>query len=169
MTAPTTAITITTTVASPVGPLTLRASDGRLTGMAMEGQRHAPVAGPDQQQDDRWFAAIVEQLDGYFTGELTRFDVPLELSGTEFQRQVWSELQRIPYGETISYGELAHRVGNPAAVRAVGLANGRNPITIIVPCHRVIGADGSLTGYGGGLERKAWLLDHEAGCRAPAA
>ncbi len=91
------------------------------------------------------------------------------MAGTDFQRRVWSELQEIPYGETISYGELARRVGNPSAVRAVGLANGRNPITIIVPCHRVIGADGSLTGYGGGLERKAWLLDHETAHRASAA
>jgi methylated-DNA-[protein]-cysteine S-methyltransferase len=130
--------------------------------MAMDGQRHAPAPAPGQRRDDRWFVGIVDQLEAYFAGELTTFDMPLKLSGTHFQLRVWSELQRIPYGETISYGELARRLGNPAAVRAVGLANGRNPITIVVPCHRVIGADGSLTGYGGGLERKAWLLDHEA-------
>lgn len=153
---------ITTTVASPVGQLTLTASGGHLTGMAMDGQRHAPVAPPGRQRDDAWFASIAAQLEEYFAGARTSFDVPLELTGTEFQRRVWSALRDIPYGETISYGELARRVGNPAAVRAVGLANGRNPIAIIVPCHRVIGADGSLTGYGGGLERKAWLLDHEA-------
>jgi methylated-DNA-[protein]-cysteine S-methyltransferase len=137
--------------------------------MAMDGQRHAPAPAPDQRRDDRWFADIVEQLKDYFAGGLTRFDVPLELAGTDFQRRVWSELQRIPYGETISYGELARRLGQPAAVRAVGLANGRNPIAIVVPCHRVIGADGSLTGYGGGLERKAWLLDHEAAHHVSAA
>ena len=96
------------------------------------------------------------------------FDLPLAAAGTDFQRQVWSELRRIPYGTTISYGELARRIGNPQASRAVGLANGRNPISIIVPCHRVIGATGTLTGYGGGLERKRWLLDHEAGERQPA-
>jgi methylated-DNA-[protein]-cysteine S-methyltransferase len=162
MTTTTTAATITTTAASPVGLLTLTASDGYLTGLAMDGQRHAPPPDPGQRRDDRWFAGIVGQLEAYFAGERTTFDMPLQLSGTDFQRQVWSELQRIPYGETISYGELARRLGNPAAVRAVGLANGRNPIAIVVPCHRVIGADGSLTGYGGGLERKSWLLDHEA-------
>jgi methylated-DNA-[protein]-cysteine S-methyltransferase len=156
---------ITTTLASPVGPLTLTASDGHLTGMVMDGQRHAPALAPDRRRDDRWFVGIAGQLEDYFAGRLTRFDIRLQLTGTEFQRQVWSELQRIPYGETVSYGELARRIGNPAAVRAVGLANGRNPIAIIVPCHRVIGADGSLTGYGGGLQRKAWLIDHEASQR----
>jgi methylated-DNA-[protein]-cysteine S-methyltransferase len=156
---------ITTSVASPVGQLTLTASDGLLTGVAMDGQRHAPPPPSDRQRDDDWFASIAQQLEEYFGGGRTRFDVPLRLSGTEFQQQVWSALRDIPYGETISYGELARRVGNPAAVRAVGLANGRNPVAIIVPCHRVIGADGSLTGYGGGLERKAWLLDLEAAHR----
>jgi methylated-DNA-[protein]-cysteine S-methyltransferase len=161
----TTTTVVTTTVASPVGKLTLTAWDGCLTGMAMDGQRHAPTPVPEAREDDEWFAGIAEQLEGYFAGTRTRFDVPVRLSGTDFQCRVWSELQRIPYGETISYGELARRVGRPAAVRAVGLANGRNPVSIIVPCHRVIGADGSLTGYGGGLERKAWLLEHEAGHR----
>jgi methylated-DNA-[protein]-cysteine S-methyltransferase len=153
---------ITTTIASPIGSLTLTASEGELTGVVMDGQCHAPAPAPDQQRDDDWFDGITGQFEDYFAGRLTRFDVPLRLVGTEFQRRVWSELQRIPYGETISYGELARRIDNPAAVRAVGLANGRNPIAIIVPCHRVIGADGSLTGYGGGLSRKAWLLDLEA-------
>ncbi len=161
--------TVTTTIASPVGPLTLRGSAGCLTGMTMHDQRHAPAPVPGQRTDDRSFVGIVRQLEDYFAGGLTRFDVPLELIGTDFQRRVWSALQEIPYGETISYGELARWVGNPAAVRAVGLANGRNPIAIIVPCHRVIGADGSLTGYGGGLERKAWLLEHEAAHRTAAA
>jgi methylated-DNA-[protein]-cysteine S-methyltransferase len=168
MTASNTTAIITTTVASPVGPLTMTASDGYLTGIAMDGQRHAPAPAPNQRRDDGWFAGITEQLEEYFTGGLSCFDASLRLSGTEFQRRVWAALQEIPYGETISYGELARQIGNPTAVRAVGLANGRNPVAIIVPCHRVIGADGSLTGYGGGLQRKAWLLDHEASHPAPA-
>ncbi len=168
MTRPTQTDVITTTVASPVGRLTLTASNGLLTGMAMDGQRHARVAPPGGKRDDAWFADVAVQLEEYFAGDRTGFDVPLELTGTEFQRRVWSALRDIPYGETISYGELARRVGSPAAVRAVGLANGRNPVAIIVPCHRVIGADGSLTGYGGGLDRKAWLLDLEAANRPPA-
>jgi methylated-DNA-[protein]-cysteine S-methyltransferase len=153
---------ITTSVDSPVGTLTLTASDGYLTGMSMNGQRHAPEPAPDSRVDPAWFAEIVGQLDAYFAGALTQFDIPVKLDGTEFQRRVWSQLQAIPYGETISYGELARRVGNPKASRAVGLANGRNPVAVIVPCHRVIGAEGKLTGYGGGLDRKTWLLEHEA-------
>jgi methylated-DNA-[protein]-cysteine S-methyltransferase len=104
------------------------------------------------------FAAVKEQLAAYFRGDLQAFDLPLAPAGTPFQRRVWQELARIPYGETISYGELARRVGNPKAARAVGLANGQNPLPIIVPCHRVIGSDGRLTGYGGGLPRKEALL-----------
>jgi methylated-DNA-[protein]-cysteine S-methyltransferase len=103
------------------------------------------------------------QLEAYFAGELRDFDLPLAPEGSEFQLRVWEQLRAIPYGETISYGELARRVGDPAAARAVGLANGRNPLPVIVPCHRVIGADGSLTGFGGGLERKRRLLELEAG------
>ena len=103
------------------------------------------------------------QLDRYFEGTLTEFDLPLGPRGTPFQQQVWAALCDIPYGETISYGELARRVGRPGSARAVGAANGSNPISIIIPCHRVIGSDGRLTGYGGGIDRKAWLLDHEAG------
>jgi methylated-DNA-[protein]-cysteine S-methyltransferase len=103
----------------------------------------------------------VRQLSEYFAGTRRTFHLPLRLQGTEFQQRVWRELTEIPYGETWSYGQLARRIGNPNASRAVGLANGRNPISILVPCHRVIGADGSLTGYGGGLERKQWLLAHE--------
>ncbi len=105
------------------------------------------------------------QLRAYFAGERKQFDLPLEMEGTEFQLSVWRELQRIPYGETISYLELARRIGNPKAVRAVGLANGQNPIPIIVPCHRVIGSDGSLTGFGGGMENKRKLLELERGQR----
>jgi methylated-DNA-[protein]-cysteine S-methyltransferase len=153
---------ITTSVDSPVGTLTLTASEGYLTAMSMDGQKHAPDPVPDSRVDPAWFTEIIGQLDAYFAGALTQFDIPVKLDGTEFQRRVWSELQAIPYGETISYGELARRVGSPKASRAVGLANGRNPVTIIVPCHRVIGSNGKLTGYGGGLDRKTWLLDHEA-------
>ena len=151
----------TTTMDSPVGTLTLTAVDGRLTGLHMDGQRHAPASSADWERDDNGLAGVVEQLEAYFAGSREAFDVPLDLSGTEFQRSVWTGLLEIPYGETMSYGELARRVGRPGASRAVGLANGRNPVAIIVPCHRVIGADGTMTGYGGGLDRKVWLLDHE--------
>jgi methylated-DNA-[protein]-cysteine S-methyltransferase len=140
---------------SPVGDLLLLGSDDGLTGLYMHGE---PPAGARPAP----FDAARDQLDAYFAGELERFDLPLAAAGTPFQLRVWDELQRIPFGETISYSELAERIGNPRTVRAVGLANGRNPISIIVPCHRVIGADGSLVGYGGGLERKRWLLEHEA-------
>jgi methylated-DNA-[protein]-cysteine S-methyltransferase len=146
---------------SPVGTLTLTAEDGKLTRLHMDGQRHAPGASPDWERDDDGLADVVEQLEAYFAGSRETFDVPLALAGTEFQRAVWAGLLEIPYGETISYGELAQRVGRPGASRAVGLANGRNPVAIIVPCHRVIGANGTMTGYGGGLDRKVWLLDHE--------
>ena len=153
------------TRASPVGPLTLTARDGRLTRLHMDGQRHAPAGSPDGERDDAGLAPVVEQLEAYFAGSRQAFDVPLDLAGTEFQRSVWAGLLEIPYGETMSYGELARRVGRPGASRAVGLANGRNPVAIIVPCHRVIGANGTMTGYGGGLDRKVWLLDHERGRR----
>jgi methylated-DNA-[protein]-cysteine S-methyltransferase len=156
---------LTTTIDSPLGTLTLSALDGFLTGVSMEGQKHPPKPLPERQRDDDWFAAIKEQLEAYFAGSLTHFDIPVRMDGTDFQRRVWAHLQDIPYGETISYGELARHVGHPKASRAVGLANGRNPVTIIVPCHRVIGANGALTGYGGGLDRKTWLLDHEAANR----
>lgn len=160
--------TVTTTVDSPIGPLTLTASDGSLTGLHMHEQRHAPPKS-DTWVRDAWFAPVTEQLDAYFAGDLTDFDIPLRMEGTEFQRRVWAGLREIPYGVTVSYGELAGRVGSPGASRAVGLANGRNPIAIVVPCHRVIGADGRLTGYGGGIDRKIWLLDRErAAYKAPA-
>ena len=152
---------LTSTIESPIGPLTLVARDGVLTDLSMHDQRHASPPPDDAITDDPWFKDLAAQLDAYFVGELTSFDVEMNLVGTPFQRSVWSRLREIPYGETISYGELARRIGNPQASRAVGLANGRNPVAIIVPCHRVIGADGSLTGYGGGLERKTWLLEHE--------
>jgi O-6-methylguanine DNA methyltransferase len=152
---------LTSTIESPIGPLTLVARDGVLTDVSMHDQRHGSPLPHGAITDDPWFKDVAAQLDAYFAGELSSFDVEMNLVGTPFQQNVWSRLCEIPYGETISYGELARRIGNPKASRAVGLANGRNPVAIIVPCHRVIGANGSLTGYGGGLERKTWLLDHE--------
>ena len=146
------------TVESPVGPLTLAGEGSTLMHLRMADQTHEPdrsgwtPAGPEA------FADVVEQLNAYFAGTLTEFDVDLELRGTEFQRKVWAALQTIPHGETRSYGEIAEQIGSPGASRAVGLANGRNPIAIIVPCHRVIGAAGSMTGYGGGIDRKKMLI-----------
>ncbi|WP_405867715.1 methylated-DNA--[protein]-cysteine S-methyltransferase [Streptomyces sp. NBC_00005] len=150
-------------IASPYGPLTLVADDGVLCGLYMTEQRHRPPEETFGTRDDTLFDEAEDQLQAYFASELKEFTLELHLNGTPFQRTVWEQLQRIPYGETRSYGELADALGNPSASRAVGLANGRNPIGIIVPCHRVVGANGSLTGYGGGLERKQRLLDLERG------
>ena len=155
----------TTTFDSPIGVLTLTGEDGYLTGLYMDDQRHAPTGSDQWVPDDAAFEAVLGQLDAYFSGRRTDFDVPMRMRGTDFQRRVWDGLTQIPYGETWSYAQLAEKVGNPRACRAVGLANGRNPVAIIVPCHRVIGANGTLTGYGGGLDRKRWLLDLEAGQR----
>ncbi|MFF4571766.1 methylated-DNA--[protein]-cysteine S-methyltransferase [Streptomyces sp. NPDC001410] len=152
-----------TVVDSPYGPLTLVADDGVLCGLYMTDQRHRPPEETFGSLDDTPFADAEKQLAAYFAGELTEFTLELRLNGTPFQRSVWDQLTRIPYGETRSYGELAEALGNPGASRAVGLANGKNPIGIIVPCHRVIGAGGDLTGYGGGLDRKRRLLDFERG------
>ncbi|MEU7022604.1 methylated-DNA--[protein]-cysteine S-methyltransferase [Streptomyces sp. NPDC046203] len=152
-----------TVVDSPYDPLTLVAVDGVLSRIHMTGQRHRPPEETFGTSDPRPFTEAVRQLDAYFAGELTEFDLPLHLVGTPFQLRVWEQLRLIPYGETRTYGELAEALGNPAASRAVGLANGKNPVGIVVPCHRVIGAGGSLTGYGGGLDRKRRLLAFEAG------
>jgi len=136
----------------------------------MDAQRHAPEPaslGVPGDPGEQPFAAAASQLKSYFAGQLTEFDLPLAPAGTEFQRRVWAGLRTIPYGETVSYGELARQLGSPSASRAVGLANGRNPIAIVVPCHRVIGSDGSLTGYGGGLDRKRFLLALERDMRIP--
>ncbi|MFB7109053.1 methylated-DNA--[protein]-cysteine S-methyltransferase [Streptomyces sp. NPDC056291] len=152
-----------TVIDSPYDLLTLVADDGVLCGLYMTDQRHRPPEESFGEPDDGPFGEAVDQLAAYFTGELKEFTVPLRLHGTPFQRTVWDQLRKIPYGETRSYGELATALGNPGASRAVGLANGKNPIGIIVPCHRVIGAGGSLTGYGGGLPRKRRLLDFERG------
>ncbi|MEN8654700.1 methylated-DNA--[protein]-cysteine S-methyltransferase [Streptomyces sp. 21So2-11] len=151
---------------SPYGPLTLVATEGMLSAVYMTDQRHRPSQETFGDRDPGPFGETVRQLDAYFAGELTEFDLPLRLAGTPFQQSVWEQLQQIPYGETWSYGGLAERIGNPAASRAVGLANGKNPVSIIVPCHRVIGAAGSLTGYGGGLDRKQRLLAFESGVAA---
>jgi methylated-DNA-[protein]-cysteine S-methyltransferase len=153
---------------SPIQPLLLTSDGTALTGLYMGEHAHGPQIGADWIRDDNAapFAEAKRQLAAYFDGALTAFDVPLALHGTDFQRRVWQELCRIPYGETVSYGQLAQRLGNPNASRAVGLANGRNPISILVPCHRVIGAGGKLTGYGGGIERKEALLCLERKAKA---
>ncbi len=144
---------------SPVGDLLLASDGAALTGLHMAG---GSTPEPGWLRDDEPFQDVRAQLTEYLAGERRTFDLPLRPVGTLFQRRVWDELCRIPFGETISYAELARRVGQPGAARAVGSANGRNPIGLIIPCHRVIAADGGLGGYGGGLDRKRWLLRHEA-------
>jgi methylated-DNA-[protein]-cysteine S-methyltransferase len=148
---------------SPYGPLTLVATDGVLSGLYMTAQRHRPDEETFGEPDPAPFGETIRQLDAYFAGELKEFDLPTRLEGTPFQRGVWNQLRQIPYGETRTYGQLAEALGNIGASRAVGLANGKNPIGIIVPCHRVIGSTGSLIGYGGGLDRKQRLLAFESG------
>ncbi|GAA1683145.1 methylated-DNA--protein-cysteine methyltransferase [Mycolicibacterium murale] len=145
---------------SPIGLLTLAGRGPALTNLRMVDQTYEPDRA-DWALDDRAFPDAVEQLEAYFAGELFTFDLRLEFEGTPFQRRVWEALRSIPYGETRTYGEIALQIGSPTAFRAVGLANGHNPIAVIVPCHRVIGANGSLTGFGGGLERKRTLLELE--------
>ncbi len=175
-------MTYYTNLKSPIGQLLLTSDGEAVTGIYMEEHQGGPqaVSGfsdavptsaaafsslPTLSWEEGDGVAVLKearrQLEAFFTGNLQAFDLPLKPSGTAFQRTVWDELTRIPFGKTISYGELAKRVGNPAASRAVGLANGKNPISIVIPCHRVIGANGTLTGYGGGIDRKKWLLEHE--------
>ena len=139
---------------SPVGHLLIEADE---QGLTVIDRTDKPLSPPDTPL----LTEAVRQLSAYFDGTLTDFDLPLHMTGTPFQLRCWQALRTIPYGETISYGEQARRIGSPRATRAVGGANHRNPISIVVPCHRVIGADGSLTGYGGGLGMKRWLLEHE--------
>jgi methylated-DNA-[protein]-cysteine S-methyltransferase len=149
-------------VPSPIGPIRLTEAGNALTGVFMLKHKHGPAGfSPEERGDSPLLEEAARQLAAYFDGTLTKFDLPLVPEGSDFQRQVWDELRRIPFGETTSYMELAKRIGDTRHVRAVGAANGRNPISIIIPCHRVVGSDGSLVGYGGGLERKRWLLDHE--------
>ena len=156
----TTSPTLTTwtrTIDSPVGPLLLTSNGSAVTRLLFD----VPPDPTWSTEPSQVLQEAVRQLEEYFAGERRDFDLPLEPAGTPFQLTVWAALRDIPYAETINYGQLAGRVGNPNASRAVGLANGRNPISIVVPCHRVIGANGSLTGYGGGLDRKRTLLELE--------
>lgn len=148
---------------SPVGPLLLMSDGEVLTGLHTENDKYKPRLQPEWREDAGAapFDRVREELKEYFEGRRREFSLPMRAEGTEFQRRVWTLLCGIPFGETISYGELARRLGNPNASRAVGMANSRNPISIVVPCHRVIGADNSLTGYAGGLDRKRALLEHE--------
>ena len=154
-------ITYFGTMPSPIGELLLTSNGTQLTGVYMQQHRHGPDRAAGWQRDDAKLADAMRQLREYFDGKRTRFDIPCAPAGTAFQQRVWAALTTIPFGTTVSYADIARSIGNPKGVRAVGLANGRNPISIIVPCHRVIGSDGSLTGYGGGIERKEWLLRHE--------
>lgn len=148
---------------SPVGPLTLVDDGGALAGLYMGEQKHLPETATFGPRDDTVLPALQAGLEAYFEGALQEFTVPLAPVGTPFQQEVWSALRAVPYGTTTTYGALAARLGRTAAVRAVGAAIGRNPIGIVVPCHRVVGASGSLTGYAGGLDRKRHLLDLERG------
>ena len=151
-----------TTIESPVGLLLLAGDARGLRSVNFESSKRAAKVQSHWKENEAPFAEVIRQLQAYFRGELKDFDLPLAPEGTEFQLRVWRNLQTIPYGGTISYGQLAQRIGNPKAVRAVGLANGCNPIPIIIPCHRVIGSDGSLTGFGGGLPNKKKLLALES-------
>ncbi|SFC46162.1 methylated-DNA-[protein]-cysteine S-methyltransferase [Polaromonas sp. OV174] len=159
---------VQTTYQSPLGPMILAATDKGLAGLWFEGQRHLPTelsgqAGSWPRNDEHpLLQETCRQLSEYFAGRRSHFELPLDLAyGTEFQQSVWQALLAIPQGDTASYGEVSQRIGKPAAVRAVGAAVGRNPISVIVPCHRVMGSNGSLTGYAGGLERKTALLKLE--------
>lgn len=160
-------VAVSRSIASPVGILTLSASPHGLTGVQFENdivERFVVAdsfSAKEREQAARYLEIVEAQLGEYFARQRTVFALKLDLFGTPFQVEVWNSLARIPYGETTSYGQQAKWVGRPAAVRAVGGANGRNPVAIVLPCHRVVGANGSLTGFGGGLERKTWLLEHE--------
>lgn len=150
-----------TQLESPVGTLLLTLEDGQLTNICMCNQKRTVEVQPDWVESDRHFRTVARQLEDYFRGKRKTFDIPIRPRGTDFQMSVWKQLSKIPYGETATYGDIAKRIDNPKAVRAVGLANGRNPLPIVIPCHRVVGAHGQLTGFGGGLEKKALLLKIE--------
>ena len=151
-----------TRLASPLGELLALRDDAGITGLYLPTGRHPVTPPAAADRDDAAFADLRGQLGEYFAGERTEFTLPLHAAGTAFQQRVWAALCRIPYGSTASYGATATAIGAPTASRAVGLANGQNPISIVVPCHRVVGANGSLVGYGGGIAAKRWLLGHEA-------
>jgi methylated-DNA-[protein]-cysteine S-methyltransferase len=155
-------------IPSPIGQLLLVGDQGKLVGLFVADHDRSPAVEAGWIEDEDAFAEARRQLDEYFAGTRTNFDLDIDLAGTPFQVAVWQALLDVRYGETASYGEIAREIGRPAACRAVGAANGRNPISIVVPCHRVIGGDGTLTGYGWGTERKAWLLDHERAVMAAA-
>jgi methylated-DNA-[protein]-cysteine S-methyltransferase len=150
-----------TLIGSPLGDLLVARDEDGLTALYLPTGKNATSPNPTWTRDDTAFEDVRTQLTEYFAGERQEFDLPLHPTGTVFQQQVWMALREIPYGRTASYGQTAEAIGRPTGSRAVGMANGRNPISIIVPCHRVIGANGSMTGYGGGLEAKIWLLAHE--------
>ena len=150
-----------TYIDTPLGPVLVQGCEGFVTGLFLPGHKGRPGPGASWQQSDAPFAGVRAQLAEYFAGARQQFDVPLRLGGTPFQQRVWRELLRVPFGGTITYAALAKRVGKPAGARAVGQANGRNPVSIIVPCHRVVGAGGKLTGYAGGTDKKQWLLTWE--------
>lgn len=152
-----------TTVDSPIGELLLLGDGGALRGLYMQEGRKPGTVPRGWARDPEAFVEVRTQLGEYFAGERRSFDLPLEPAGSPFQLQVWRALREVGYGETLSYGELARRIGRPNAPRAVGAANGANPLSVVIPCHRLVGADGTLTGYGGGIERKRLLLDLEAG------
>ena len=155
----------TTLLPTPIGVLTLVACERGLRAVIFESERHERRFESELVDDPAHPVLVmaVDQLEGYFARDLKEFDLPLDLVGTEFQQLAWRALATIPYGETVSYAEQARRIGRPSAVRAIGAANGRNPVPVVLPCHRVIGANGSLTGFGGGLDTKAKLLDLEQG------
>jgi methylated-DNA-[protein]-cysteine S-methyltransferase len=160
-------------MSSPIGELRLLATEAGLVGVRFESSRHDPpppegwVADDGRSRAGDTLARARQQLEEYFAHRRTTFDLPLAPYGTPFEERVWSALREIPFGSTSSYGELARRIGAPSAARAVGAANGKNPLPIVVPCHRVLGAHGELTGFGGGIERKRWLLAHEASPELP--
>lgn len=152
------------TIPSPIGPITLVVTDsGALAALYTDQQKYFPDDSALGEPDDAVAQDAVSQLAEYFDGARTSFDLELDPRGTDFQRRVWAALTEIPYGTTETYGHLAERIGSPRGTRAVGAATGRNPLSIVVPCHRLVGASGGLTGYAGGLDRKRWLLEHEAG------
>ena len=142
---------------SPLGTLLISSTDETITAIDFDADDRTP----NTDKDHPLLSEASQQLRQYFTGDLSKFDLPFVATGTDFEQTVWQKLMDIPYGQTLSYGQLAQKLGDPNKVRAVGRANGQNPISIIIPCHRVIGANGHLTGYGGGIERKKWLLQHE--------
>jgi methylated-DNA-[protein]-cysteine S-methyltransferase len=148
-------------IESPIGRLLAVGNGAALCGLYMESHKRGPAPSDGWRRDDDSLRFVAEQLAAYFAGELKSFDLPCAAAGTTFQRRVWTALGEIGFGETVTYAQLAQRVGAPTATRAVGAAVGRNPLSIIVPCHRAVGSDGSLTGFAGGLPRKRWLLEHE--------